>query len=746
MKSLGNALRKNYLLVLIIILASLLLFMGTIPGYPPIHTDEGISHSQGIAMILEKTLDPKYGYGVPYNYPIMVPLINAFFYLFIFIPLYVLGYLLLHIGEIGSLLSVVSSGQAGGIFEHNILGPNKINVVFWGRIVTAFFGIGVVFLVYFLGKKLFISKGLGLLAAFFTAINYRQVLNSHFGLPDIYNAFFLLLALYFVVWLWEKQTWPKLILAGFTSAVFFSTKFQFFALPPLAVVLIYLALEKRGWKKRTLFFINKKIFLMLGILVSTALILNIFHIFHWQQTLEQVGYSALKYRYGKSSLDFYALLYLYHIGIGPALSFMVMAGIVLGLIFRFKQMLLLLSVIVPFLWMFVYYTGGGFYTRNFVTIIPLLLITSAFGFWWLMKYLKKKFNPLMILTTFSLLALIVYQSLNQSVVVAWEYSQDWNYKIIQSKLGTLLSVNSIVFTDPTMVLPQKKINIIKAESVKDYLLKEMQDKGIEWVVLNTEWLNIHFLWWMSQDWTTSRKLGWKPDRLFFNTPLSKMIWELKSYVVFEALNPASAPDNNYLVIKIPPKHKFVGGKLVYEEDFSSEDKWKVTSDGFGAVDNFSWDKDLGYSKNGSLKISQSSGPIYSQRFISPKIAVVEGYFYKINALMRSSTKLNFADRDAFLGADFLSEKEEIIKTSLSARIGESEDWLNREVVTQAPEGAKYLQLYFQTGAFTSIFWLDDIKVWQSDNTSPQDKKTASPYIKSKFNPKEHLFLNSNGGM
>jgi len=158
----------HLIFALIIILAALLRFIGTNPGYPPTHTDEGITHSQGIAMILERTLDPKHGYGVPYNYPIIVPLVNAFFYLFFFIPVYLVGYLILHFGELSLFLK--NSGLWAGIFDQNILGPGRINVVFWGRYVTAFFGVGVVVISYFLGKRLFKSAAIGLLASFFVAI------------------------------------------------------------------------------------------------------------------------------------------------------------------------------------------------------------------------------------------------------------------------------------------------------------------------------------------------------------------------------------------------------------------------------------------------------------------------------------------------------------------------------------------------------------------------------------------------
>ena len=48
-------LTHHKLLVGIILIAALLRFIGTTPGYPPIHTDEGITHHQGLSIILNNT-------------------------------------------------------------------------------------------------------------------------------------------------------------------------------------------------------------------------------------------------------------------------------------------------------------------------------------------------------------------------------------------------------------------------------------------------------------------------------------------------------------------------------------------------------------------------------------------------------------------------------------------------------------------------------------------------------------------
>lgn len=546
---------KHKLLIGIILIAALLRFIGTIPGYPPIHTDEGISHSQGIAMILERSLDPKYGYGTPYNYPIIVPLINAFFYLVIFIPIYVLGFVVLHINEVLKILESNNWDLLPGIFDKNILGSGRINVVFWGRLITAFFGTGIVLITYLLSKRLFLSKAIGLLAAFFVAIDYRQVLNSHFGLPDIYNAFFLLVSLYLTLLLWEKQSLKRYILAGIGVAIYFSTKFQFFAIFPLLLVLIFLAIGKKNWHRRLNFFLNRHIFFLIAVIVVIAIILNIFHIIHWQETLDQIGYSALKYRYGRNILDIYSISYLYYIGLGKFVSILILTGMFLGVSFNHRKILFLLTAIAPFLWMMVYYTGGGYYTRNFVTITPLLLICTAYAICQIFELLRKFSSTLAILLCSLLILLVSFQSLSNSYLVPLEYSKNWNYTEVQLWLGKNLPRNAIVLTDASMVLPQKNLQIIKARSIDDYSLTVLQKKGVEWAVINTAWFSDEFLWWMQGDIKNGLKYWNKPTSLMLNSSTVKILLELKKYIVFEALNPWQVPDNNYLVIKVPQKDK-----------------------------------------------------------------------------------------------------------------------------------------------------------------------------------------------
>src|SRR3989344_840062 len=87
--------QNKIILILILILASYLRFGGAKPGFPPYHSDEGISYSAATSMIKNGNLDP-----LRYDYPSLVPDINYIFFRLIFIPLNWTKYYISHIPEI----------------------------------------------------------------------------------------------------------------------------------------------------------------------------------------------------------------------------------------------------------------------------------------------------------------------------------------------------------------------------------------------------------------------------------------------------------------------------------------------------------------------------------------------------------------------------------------------------------------------------------------------------------------------
>lgn len=83
-------------------------------------------------------------------------------------------------------------------------GYDQIHLV--GRVASALFDLGSVFVVFLIGRRLY-GRAAGLIAAALSSATAIQVQQSHFFTFDTFAAFFLLVAFYFAVRLWQDPRW-----------------------------------------------------------------------------------------------------------------------------------------------------------------------------------------------------------------------------------------------------------------------------------------------------------------------------------------------------------------------------------------------------------------------------------------------------------------------------------------------------------------------------------------------------------
>jgi hypothetical protein len=93
-----------------------------------------------------------------------------------------------------------------------------------GRVITAAFGVGTVWLAYAVGRRI-AGRTVGLLAALFLCINAFHVAKCQVVEVDVPLTFFFLLALWFAVRLAEAPTRRLYILAGVAAGLAMSTKY-----------------------------------------------------------------------------------------------------------------------------------------------------------------------------------------------------------------------------------------------------------------------------------------------------------------------------------------------------------------------------------------------------------------------------------------------------------------------------------------------------------------------------------------
>lgn len=735
--------KQNKVLSAILFIALLLRFAGIYPGYHPYHSDEGMSYSSAIEMIRNLNIDP-----TRYDYPSLIPLINAFFYIIIFIPAFIIQHLIFD-----PELLPTKGRNLIELWQQVVIQNQQTAVLFWGRYVTAAFGAGMVFLTYLVAKRLFKERWISLVAAFLVAVNFRQVLNSHLGLPDIYNGFFLLLSIYIITLILKNPTKRNYFLGGIAAGLFFSTKFQIFVIP--AFLLVHLKVSLQKLKKRKIIFLFKNFFspgFLIACICAAAVVLliNPYHLLNWEKFLGVNSYTALKYTIGIKTLDFYPLLYLFHIGLGEFTTAAALLGILVALKKYTFNCLILLSISLPFFFVFVYYTGGGYYTRNFVTITPLLLIFAGIFIVELCGFLFKNSIVLKI-AMFALVILISQDQIKNSVISSYYFSKPWGFKEAHDFAQMNMPNGARIVSHPWDKYPREmNFEIVPFESSEIFSLAEMREDGVDFGFLNMDWITLSSYWWMHMDRDTFLKFRGRPDDILANNYIAVAAQELASFSVATFIKPWQAPDMNFLIVKIPknePPEKIEKLSFSFDDmnNFSAWRKVSVVGDGKNII----FDPKAGKETPGSLKIEAGIAryPVFMAK--SPAIKIADKHSYFIEGWIKTSTRLTKKERDGFLRVDFYSDEpsfnleDKILYGGVSSRIFGEPVWIKKEMLIFPPNGAKFMTIGLQVNNYGE-FWFDDIKVYESVKEVKNPRKSP-PYLDYRI-PYDILFPYSQGGL
>lgn len=523
---------RKYLgiILLILLIASLLRFGGIYPGHNRWHSDESIIYSSALNMVINNNLDPE-----RYDYPALAAEINYVFFKFVFIPLRWGEYFMEHLSQImdGIVHLPIAPLEARRTFYTYIVGSQWVNPMYWGRIVTALMGVGCVGLLYLLGKEL-LNERVGLISALLLTFNFKHVMNSHIVLPDIYNSFFLLVSLIFTLRLSKDSSKQNFILAGIFAGLSFSAKYQIFAIITLIFVIL--------WKK---YFRPMAILCMLHIPLM-FLITNPYFFINYESAIRWVTDVSAKYGMGTFKLNLYPLWYMFNVDYGYFEFLLIPLGFALLIKKSLFKGFFLLSFSIPFLFMFMYYSTGGFYIRNFITITPVLLFLVA--------VVLDMIRPKWIL--YLILPIVLFIPAKNSLINVYYYAFDtWNYQKLTDWASKNLPPDTIVAAHPWD--PPTGINIIKTEFELDgnYSLAEHRLAGAEYALINLDWGGNPFYSWMGG------KIWKKPWEKMRNTYHGLAAEELFRYQVFVATKPWQAPDGNLILAKLPIWPK-IGMKLI----------------------------------------------------------------------------------------------------------------------------------------------------------------------------------------
>lgn len=620
-------------MVVILIAAFLLRLIGTVPGHNPYHPDEPMSYSSALEMVTHDDLNPR-----RFDYPAGVPLLHYGVYrTFIFPPLLLAKYW----NTPGNIFDAAISG--GSFFtqrSNELFASGAVIMLFVSRIVTALLGVSTVYLVYVIGRKLFYPT-VGLSAAFILAVNYRHVLSSHLALSDVPNAFFAALAFVATIFLSEKQTRGRYLLAGVLVGLAVSMKYQVFTVLPLLFTQLVWSIRKKSLAE----LINSNFILALLLIPLVFILLNPYLFSDLSKHVEQISIVSRRYGYGANRLNFYPLYYLYHWGLSQFPFFAIILGFLAALVRRPLLTLALLSFIGPFLYIFLFYLTGGTYVRNFTTVLPFVVILGGYAIAESVRLLQQVFNRQFALLSFTILVIMINSKpLGDSITLAVTYLKPWNREtLIQWSENNLPAASRII--NANVALPTslaKPMTIDQWEHKEINSITELMEKRYDFAALNVSWYQI-YLFWFDLPWSKLKDAGGIPTELLRDSYYGHALEEMKQYAVKEIYKPWQAPDDNYLVLKIP-------------------------------------------------RVPNKS-PVSSQRFTlsadteSLHIPVEEGRLYRIEAFVKNSSMIESNRRDAFLRVDFYrGGNGKPITTAVSGRLFGAPGLHRLTIYATAPAG------------------------------------------------------------
>lgn len=721
----------NSIIIAILVVAFLIRFIGLIPGHHPNHPDEPMSYSSAFQMLINGNLDPK-----RFDYPSGVPFMHALFYKTFILPFISIPVFISHPSSL--VTAIVNNKLFLSEFKWDIFGKSLLNALFWSRYLTAFLAVISIFLVYKIGSKLF-NKTAGIFSAFFLTFNYRHVLSSHLALSDIPNSFFALLAFYASVLLLEKNTKKHYLFCGLLVALSFSIKYQIFTLFPFVLVHLIWVFRKKSVGE----FFNPFFLFSLMLIPIVFVILNPYLLLNLSKALPIIKGVSMRYGTGANKFNFYPIYYLYYWGIGELPLAAIMLGFISAMIRFPLKILLVSSFVLPFLYVFLYYMGGGTYIRNFTTVIPFLTLFAGLLFYFIWDFFHKliKQRVLLLSMAFLFLVLINWDQIRNSITVSVYYSKPWNRELLRVWADNYLPENTQI-RDANVGLaavPNKKVKIIPWEHKDLNSIVELQEAKDDFAVLNIQWYYIYLFYWFGTPYQELLKNQGIPYDMLQNSYYGLALSEFKDYAVWESYKPWQTPDYGYLVVKIPEKLKSIG-QLIKKYNFEKN------QEGFSGE--VWWDNQISFEDKGSLKITDKSIRNRGDRITSGFIPVIPGKTYTVEAYVKSLNKIESENKDLFVRLDFYHDNDNLsiqnigIKQAVSGRIFDAQIWKKLRVFATAPDNVKYLTISFEREKIWKAYtyWIDDISIFES-TTKPEEKFKNIPYNKS-IVPDDVLYPNS----
>jgi 4-amino-4-deoxy-L-arabinose transferase-like glycosyltransferase len=287
-------------------------------------------------------------------------------------------------------IALVSASTLFRPFDHSDPASLKLFYLF-ARGIVAFFSLATLFMLYFLGRRIF-SRSIGLLAAFFLAFTVIHVRDSHFFCTDVPMTFFLVLILYLCSDMVEKKGLKPYFITGIATGIAIATKQTALLVIPVIFVAHLMSIWRglgnslaERWRVFWLIPSLKKLVVVFGTAVLVFLIANPYVVMNPAAFLDMSGrtFEFLKganqpqwsFQFTGATVGYW-FTNLFYYSLGPALEILCLLGFLWAL-WRRKWR----SDGLILLFMAVYFFSIGFgymkFIRYTIPLLPFLCLLGA---------------------------------------------------------------------------------------------------------------------------------------------------------------------------------------------------------------------------------------------------------------------------------------------------------------------------------------------------------------------------------
>jgi len=450
---------RKYFIVLILIFFISLNLVGIFYNYPLAFTvgDEIPIMATVLKMIDYHTLRPDF----PSNYHMAFPV-------YIYLPFYII---LLVFLRLSGLFTSIDAIKQMGIMDYGELLP-------MARFISVILGVVSIYLVYKICRKIFSNNFIPLAASFLLSTSLMFIQMSHFGRVWLPQIFTILLAFYFIINLYLKESarLKHYLLSAFFIGISFGIHFVGLLIYFPFLIVHYLKNKNRGFKN--VFVKNKNFWLAnLIILIFSPILyyLNPYGFINYGSRVLNKFFSLGTIENIASSGNFFAKISYYSKILWeyePILIILFVPSLVL-LWFKKRNLFYIFSSFIFGYYIIISLIIGG-EPRFILPIIPFMAVIVAYGLYYLYKssLINKKIRILLLIVLFSsflylplLWNLKFIQPSTRILAMNWVYRNlPVGAKIIN--LDAYLTLNK----DRQTIENLKKYNIRFFTKKDDYLL------------------------------------------------------------------------------------------------------------------------------------------------------------------------------------------------------------------------------------------------------------------------------------